>query len=240
LAKTKRYSDKTYNTVQSYLLSNSQNIFLWVVLVYQNLEKIQINILKKLELFSSGLDDLYYRIINRVRESEDTELCKKILAIISTVFRSIILQELTSLIELSDDIYNNFNPFEEIVAICGSFLTIQKYTIVFVHQSAKEFLLKKIFREIFSGDIETEYNIIFSRSLDIIFKILQYNILNIKLPGLYPKNICKYSPNPLTAVEYIYIYWIDYFEDSQSIKVSELSIYNRNYIDIFLQQKFLQ
>jgi hypothetical protein len=138
LAKAKRYSDKTRDGVQSYLLSNSQGTFLWVALVCQNLEKIRINVLKKLKSFPPGLEALYDRMIGQVRESEDAELCKEILAIMSTVFRPITLHELTSFIELPDD-YDGLVSLEEIIAICGSFLTVRERTIVFVHQSAKEF-----------------------------------------------------------------------------------------------------
>lgn len=239
LAKTKRYSDKTRDGVQSYLLSNSQGTFLWVALVCQNLEKIRINVLKKLESFPPGLDALYGRMIDRVRESEDAELCKDILAIMSTVFRPITLHELTSFIKLPDDDYDDLVSLEEIIAICGSFLTLREHTIVFVHQSAKEFLLKDALSEILPRGIEFEHDRIFIRSLEVIFKTLQRDIWNIKLPGLHIKEICKPSPNPLAAVEYSCVYWMDHLEASLVNGACELGVYDRGRVDTFLQQKFL-
>jgi hypothetical protein len=239
LAEAKRYSEETRDSVQSYLLSNSQGTFLWVALVCQNLEKIRINVLKKLKSFPPGLGALYGRMISQVRESEDAELCKEILAIMSTVLRPITLQELTSLIELPDDDYDDLVPLEEIIAICGSFLTVREQTIVFVHQSAKEFLLKEALSEILPTGIEAEHNMIFIRSLDVIYKTLQRDIWNIKLPGLHTKDICKPSPNPLAAVEYSCVYWMDHLEASLLNRACELGVYDRGRVDTFLQQKFL-
>ncbi|CAI7596028.1 unnamed protein product [Penicillium pancosmium] len=240
LAKAKKYSDKTRNSVQSYLLSNSQGTFLWVALVCQNLEKIRINVLKKLKSFPPGLEALYGRMIGQVRESEDAELCKEILAIMSTVFRPITLHELTSFIELlDDDDDDDLVSLEEIIAICGSFLTVREHTIVFVHQSAKEFLLKEALSEMLPRGIEAEHDMIFARSLDVIFKTLQRDIWNIKLPGLHTKDICKPSPNPLAAVEYSCVYWMDHLEASLVNGASELGVYDRVRVDTFLQQKLL-
>lgn len=133
LAKTKRYSDKTRDAVQGYLSSNSQGTFLWVALVCQNLKKIRTHMLKKLKLFPPRLDALYGRMMDQVRESEDAELCKEILAIILSVFRPITLHELTSLIKLPDNDDDDHVPLEEVITICGSFLTLRKDTIIFVH-----------------------------------------------------------------------------------------------------------
>ncbi|KAJ5917576.1 hypothetical protein N7466_011130 [Penicillium verhagenii] len=240
LAEAKKYSENTRDGVQSYLLSNSQGTFLWVALVCQNLEKIRINVLKKLKLFPPGLEALYGRMIGQVHESEDPELCKEILAIMSTVIRPITLHELTSFIELPDnDDYDDHVYLEEIIAICGSFLTLRQHTIVFVHQSAKEFLLKEALSEILPRGIEAEHDMIFRRSLDVIFKTLKRDIWNIKLPGLHTKDICKPSPNPLAAVEYSCVYWMDHLEASLVNEACELGVYDRGRVDTFLQQKLL-
>ncbi|KAJ5642311.1 hypothetical protein N7490_006311 [Penicillium lividum] len=239
LAKAKKYSNKIRDAVQQYLSSNSQGTFLWVALVCQNLEKIRINVLKKLESFPPGLDALYGRMIDQVRKSEDAELCKEILAVMSTVFRPITLHELTSLIELLDDNDDDYAPLEEIIAICGSFLTLREHTIVFVHQSAKEYLLKEALGEILPGGIEAKHNMIFARSLDVIFKTLQRDIFNIKLPGLPAKDICNLGPNPLAAAEYVCVYWVDHLQGSKFNGAPELSIYDKGRVDTFLQQKFL-
>ena len=67
-------------------------------------------------------------MIDQVCRSEDAELYKEILAVMSMVFRPITIHELTSLIELPDDIVDDHVPLEEIIAICGSFLKLREHT----------------------------------------------------------------------------------------------------------------
>ncbi|KAJ6020469.1 hypothetical protein N7540_005973 [Penicillium herquei] len=144
LAKAKKYINETRDTICRHLLSNSQGTFLWVALVCQELGRTsRWHALKKLEVFPPGLDALYGRMINQVRNSEDAEPCKRILAVMSIVYRPIVIDELASLVELPDDLSNDSEALSEIIAICGSFLTMSDDTIIFVHQSAKEFLIRE-------------------------------------------------------------------------------------------------
>lgn len=240
LAENKSYSDKTRDAVQAYLLANSQGTFLWVALVCQNLETIRMHVLRRLKTFPAGLDALYGRMIDQVRKSQDAELCKQILAIMATVFRPITIAELVSLIELFDDDEEEHDhvPLEEIIAICGSFLSLQNQTIVFVHQSAKEFLLKDahVLSEIFPGGIQAEHSLIFERSIDTLFKTLKRDICNVKIPAVRAEDIRKLSPNPLIATEYACVYWVDHL---QGCGAAKLDAHVKARIDEFLRQKYL-
>ena len=115
----------------------------------------------KLRAFPPGLDQLYERMMDQIRRSEDAEICKSILAIVSVVYRPITLVELVSFIDNNEDL-------QEIISLCGSFLTLRKGTISFIHQSAKNFLLEKASKEIFPAWMEERYYTIFSRSLEVI------------------------------------------------------------------------
>jgi hypothetical protein len=86
LAEIRKYNDEIRDTVYYHLLSNSQGTFLWVALVCQDLHKTsRRHVLKKLKEFPPGLDALYGRMIDQVQKSEDAELCKRILAVMSIV-----------------------------------------------------------------------------------------------------------------------------------------------------------
>ncbi|KAJ5937286.1 hypothetical protein N7454_004941 [Penicillium verhagenii] len=243
LAKAKKYSIKTRDAVERSLSSNSQGTFLWVALVCHSLGNIRTNVLKKLELFPPGLDALYERMIDKVRKSADVEACKEILAVMSTVFRPITLNELASFIKPLDDDGDNDNYalLKEIIAVCGSFLTIRQDTITFIHQSAKDFLLQKALHDILPSGIGAQHYIIFSLCLEEILKTLRRDILNIKLPGTPVKDICNPDPNPLAAVEYACIYWVDHLRGTKHNIAPEpsLSVYDKGRLDIFLQRKFL-
>ncbi|KAL9126796.1 MAG: hypothetical protein Q9217_004209 [Psora testacea] len=159
LAEWKRYDDKTRDAVLDHLFSNANDTFLWVALVCQNLEKVpRRSVVKKLTAFPPGLDSLYERMLQQISKSDDAGLCKRILASIAIVFRPITPKELTSVVEILEDMADDLESLREIIGLCGSFLTLREDTVYFVHQSAKDFLLTRAFNEVFpTGRAEIHY-----------------------------------------------------------------------------------
>jgi hypothetical protein len=49
------------------------------------------------------------------------------------VYRPILSRELTSSMEMPDDLFDDYETLLEIIALCGSFLTLRDDTIVFVY-----------------------------------------------------------------------------------------------------------
>ncbi|KAH8645549.1 hypothetical protein BGZ61DRAFT_542707 [Ilyonectria robusta] len=144
LAQDKKYNKETKDTVKIHLASNADGTFLWVALVCQELADPKVrkrHTLAKLKSFPPGLDPLYKRMMEKISTSNDANLCKEILAIASVVYRPITLEELKVLVESLEDL--DQDDLEEIIKSCGSFLTLREGVIYFVHQSAKDFLLKK-------------------------------------------------------------------------------------------------
>ncbi|KAJ5880931.1 uncharacterized protein N7473_011984 [Penicillium subrubescens] len=221
LTEVKKYTDEIRDTVHRHLSSNSQGTFL------------------KLKAFPPGLNALYSRMIDQVRKSDDAELCKRILAVMSIVYQPITLDELTALVKLPDDLPNDYEAFLQIISICGSFLTVRENVIVFVHQSAKEFLLEKVRIEVFPRGKEAEHLQIFSRSLQIMFKTLRRNIFDIPFVGISTDEFTQPSPNPLATAKYACRYWIDHLQDGWCGKDKDHSLDDGGYVDRFLQQNYL-
>ncbi|CAG8105725.1 unnamed protein product [Penicillium salamii] len=240
LAKVKKYSDETRHTICRHLSSNAQGTFLWVALVCQDLDRTsRRHALRKLEDFPPGLNTLYGRMIDQVRNSEDAESCKRILAVMSIVYRPIAFDELVSLVELPDDLSSDSEALSELIEICGSFLAVRQDTIIFVHQSAKEFLLKERQNGVFPRGIEAEHQTIFSRSLEAMFKILQRDIFQIKLPGFPIEKIIPPSPSPLAAAKYACVYWVDHFHHGRFHDKKLIDIDEGGRVGDFLQKKYL-
>jgi hypothetical protein len=86
-------------------------------------------------------------MMSRISDLEDAELCKRILAVVSVVYRPLTLDELETLVNMPAGA-----SLREIIELCGSFLTLQNRIVSFVHQSAKEYLLKEAFDEIFPSE----------------------------------------------------------------------------------------
>ncbi|EAW15038.1 uncharacterized protein ACLA_004520 [Aspergillus clavatus NRRL 1] len=107
LVKQKKYNSKPQNAVQQHLCENAKGTFLWVALVCQYLERVRWEPLAKMKTFAPGLDSLYQRMMQEIRESEEDGLCREILGFMAAAYRPIALQELASfcniLAEYSND-----------------------------------------------------------------------------------------------------------------------------------------
>lgn len=240
LTKVKRYSDETRDAIFRHLSSNSQGTFLWVALVCQELDRTsRRHALTKLEAFPPGLNALYSRMIDQVYKSEDAELCKQILAITSLVYQPITFYQLTSFIEVPNDICGDYEALSEIIATCGSFLFLREDYVLFVHQSAKDFILEEVLDEVIPSGIDAKHHEIFSKSLQVMFKTLRRDILHIKLPGIPFTKVANPIPDPLAAARYACVYWVDHLQDGVCNKNVELSLEKGGDVDTFLQHKYL-
>ncbi len=147
LARQKQYDANVRAVVQDYLSSHANGTFLWVSLVCQALQDPKVrkwHTPEKLRTFPPGLDSLYARMVDIIRQSSDADLCRNILAVVTVVRRPITLQELTSLVEMPEGTSDDRESLETIIELCGSFLTLRDQTLYFVHQSAQDFLLGKV------------------------------------------------------------------------------------------------
>ena len=240
LAKLQRYDSKTRDAVREHLSSNANDTFLWVALVCQELEKIsRRNTLAKCKAFPSGLNDLYKRMMEQICSSDDVDICKSILACVTTVYRPITLKEITSLVDMQEDISDDPEDLEEAIRLCGSFLTIRDCTIYFVHQSAKDFLLTKAAGEIFLLKIQEEHQNIFSRSLQVMSEVLQRDIYGLGAPGFPIDKVNQPDPDPLAAVRYSCVYWADHLSDSCSCGKHLEDLQDGGAVDTFLRKKYL-
>ncbi|KAJ5752473.1 NACHT nucleoside triphosphatase [Penicillium odoratum] len=140
LVEVKKYNNLTRDAISDHLLANAHGTFLWVALARQELTRTpRWQALQKLAAFPPRLNALYGRMIDQIRNSEGAELYKRILAVMSTVYRPTTLDELQSCMDMPDVIYD-YEDVSEVIAFCGSFPNVRNNTINFVHQSAKDFL----------------------------------------------------------------------------------------------------
>jgi len=243
LAQEKKYDDRTEDAILEHLLSNANDTFLWVALVCQNLKNIpRGRIRARLNSFPPGLDSLYEQMIKQIRQSGDSELCMRILSSIATVYEPITLSELTSLVKMLEDMSDDAESLQEIIGLCGSFLTVRKDTIYFVHQSAKDYLLAKASNEIFPCGMEEIHHEIFSRSLEVISRTLRRDVYNLGAMGYPIERVKQPDLDPLVASRYSCIYWVDHFYDWSSnacTKQDEINLQDKGAIENFISKKYL-
>nr|XP_036580708.1 beta transducin-like protein HET-D2Y [Colletotrichum truncatum]KAF6788703.1 beta transducin-like protein HET-D2Y [Colletotrichum truncatum] len=240
LAQSKKYDIATRDAVQQHLVSNSNDTFLWVALVCQELADPKArkwHTRARLHTFPPGLDSMYKRMMGHINLSDDASLCKKILGIVSAVYKPLTLAELTSLIEFPEEFPADLESLEEVINLCGSFITIQYGTIYFVHQSAKDFLLQRASTDIHPCGIEQEHRVISTRSLQAMTKLLQRDIYNLQAPGFPIDEVKVPIPDPLAPVRYSCVHWIDHLVEGSSATGS--SVNGSELVYEFLRQNYL-
>ncbi|KAK3307177.1 NACHT domain-containing protein [Chaetomium strumarium] len=240
LAERNEYDNDTRSAIERYLVTNAHGTFLWVALVCQQLANISgWEAEEMLTTFPPGLDTLYRRMMDQIYNSRHAKLFQRILAVVSVVYRPITLDELPALVDTPNRVSSNGKALAEIVGLCGSFLTLRERTISFVHQSAKDFLLKQARDEIFPSGREEVHRTIFSRSLRVMQKTLRRDIYNLGTPGFPIDKVRPPDPDPLAAVQYSCVYWIHHLRGCDPEKNANKDLQGGGSIDIFLREKYL-
>jgi hypothetical protein len=217
LAQQHGYDNQTQSIILQHLLRNADGTFLWVALVCQSLGDVeQWDISEALKEFPRGLDSLYLRMLEQIHRSKSAHYCVQLLATMVSLYRPVALTELTSLVEMPN-ISNDVGRIARIVGLCGSFLTIRDDVIYFVHQSAKEFLLKDATDKIFPHGQGAVHYTILSGSLHALTDTLRRDIYNLREPGYSIEQVRRPHPDPLARLQYACVYWVDHICDWLSI-----------------------
>ncbi|OPB43187.1 hypothetical protein A0O28_0088230 [Trichoderma guizhouense] len=229
LKEVKRLDEETELIIRKYLTDNARGTFLWVALVCKELSRISVrkrHVLSKMAEFPSDLGPLYERMMQQIRASEDSDLCERILRLVSVLYRPITLTELASLLEVENE-YDR-EDLEETVASCGSFLV-----------SAQDFLLKD---SMFVSGLGSQHYTVFSRSLDILSVTLRQDMYNLRHPGAL---IEEYTPNQaedvLRHAKYSCVYWVDHLQAVNGLEREKcmLSLRDNGIVHHFLKEKLL-
>ncbi|GIJ88172.1 hypothetical protein Asppvi_007090 [Aspergillus pseudoviridinutans] len=240
LADNNKYSPEVGAAIQHHLESKANGTFLWVALVCKELTTVpKRHVLKKLKEFPAGLDKLYRRMWEQMSESDDAQLCRSLLGVMTTVYRPITLDELTSCIDLSEDFADDQESLSEVIGFCGSFLTLRGRTISLVHQSAKDFLLREAFDEIFPKGADNIHYSIFSKSLQAIARTLHRDIYSLVAPGYPIDQVKKPDQDPLAATRYACVYWVDHLNECSPSKNTNEDLQESGSVGRFLQQDYL-
>ncbi|OQV05548.1 NACHT domain-containing protein [Cladophialophora immunda] len=244
LALQKRYDESTRNAIQNHLCSDANGTFLWVALVCQSLRNTsRLNTMASLAAFPRGLDSFYKRMVQNMDTSDNADLCRRVLAVVATVYRPLSLDELKSFVELPGGTPDDLDTWGEVIGFCGSLLTLRGDAVYFVHQSAKDFLLSQASDVILPSGIQSEHCNLFSRSLLAMSRTLRHDIYGLRAPGLPIHKVKQRSPDPLAAIRYSCVYWVDHLYAAGSLKtdsqVSALTGREGTAVHEFLRKNFL-
>lgn len=207
LAEEKKYDNNTRNTVQEYLETNAQDTFLWVSLVVQHLRHVpRWGVLEKLETYPPGLEALFGRMMQHINESDNSDLYLQVLCTVTVVFEPVTLSELATITERLKDLVNDPTSVQEIVELCGSFLTVRDSTVYFVHQSAKDFIIAKAKKS--PLPFRNTHVMIFRRSINTLSAELKRSSFNYDAPDYFPGD--TRGTSLLGSLRYSLINWISH------------------------------
>ncbi|CEJ59132.1 hypothetical protein PMG11_07767 [Penicillium brasilianum] len=176
-------------------------------------------------------------MFERIVTSEDSELCKRILSVVLSVYTPITIEVLRVLVNFDHQGCDDSESIRELITECGSFLKVDNDFIFLVHQSAKDFLLDPS-TETFEVNKEKEHHKIFSRSLQA-FKSLKCDMYKLKNSGTSITDVTRPNPDPLAGIWYSCSYWVDHLEDCQFIANGLEEFEEDKSLDSFLSDDFL-
>ncbi|KOC10215.1 hypothetical protein AFLA70_51g004530 [Aspergillus flavus AF70] len=226
-----------WKAVKDHLVENANGTFLWVALVCEHLAKMFYwEVREKLRDFPPHLEKIYERMMSQIIDSDKYEICKAILGVTTTVLRPITLDEMMVYVDIPGD---DARALEDLVGLCGSFLSVQESTIFLIHQSAKDFIMGTASSEIFPHGKDMVHYDLFSRSLHLLRKNLRRDIYNLREPGYPIQQIPIRNPDPLRTARYACVYWVDHIVSCGNIEDIKKAIVEKGLVDSFLQQSYL-
>ncbi|KLP17118.1 vegetatible incompatibility protein HET-E-1 [Fusarium fujikuroi] len=240
LAKRKKLKKSTLQQVHDYLSQHAHGTFLWVALVCQRLERCRSwEIPNQLSQFPQGLNELYAKMIHQIHKSENGDLYIRILAIASTVFRPLTFSELIAIENLNVD----EETLPDLIVECGSFLTTKSNIVVFVHNSAKDFLLKKTSTLLFQSGLAHHQYDLFQRCIAMM-QSLRRDIYGLVYPGVSLDAALRNcpDPDPLDNMEYPCVFWADHMQEASKLSIldeSNINITGTGTVNKFISEKFL-
>ncbi|KAL7803474.1 hypothetical protein V8C44DRAFT_353120 [Trichoderma aethiopicum] len=214
LSETQRYDKGREDMIRDYLSANADGTFLWVALVCQNLESIPAwKALATVKAIPPGLEPFYGRMVESIRSSNEAEICKRILTVVTVAHRPLTLQELIALAETPGEPYERVQAIRDLIGQCGSFLTIREEVVYFVHQSAKDFLSGMMTKQELSPGMNDTRLYLVTRSMELMSQCLKRDIYQLSELGIHIDEAEAPAPDPLAAVGYSCVFWLDHFAD---------------------------
>ena len=241
-----QYDKRLLDSVREKMRRKANGTFLWVSLVINELKDVMSwEVLQVLDEVPLELRDVYHRMIQQIKQlqRQKPELCRQVLSIVIAAYRPLHLQELYVLSGLPTQVPDINQSTAAIVKMCGSFLTIRDDTVYIIHQSAKDFLCQEASPEIFPCGVEDVHYSIFLRSLETmtISKTLRRDIYSLRALGYPIEQVKQPDPDPLAAIRYSCIYWVDhlYAWNSNSCVNYKVDLQDKGIVDMFIKTKYL-
>jgi hypothetical protein len=182
------------------------------------------------------------RMLVQIEESDDSEYCKAVLATVALALRPLTLSELGLVADLPEEISCSIEDIADIARRSGCFLTIQGDTwedkvISFVHQSAKDYIIKQARNAILPSGTSKEHARIAQKCIQRMCEPggLQKDICRIRRHGIRRADfdLAEIAKMMSAKVTYTSSFWAEHFIASSQ------TLFDNDYVHQFLERHFL-
>lgn len=187
-----------------------------------------------------GLVPLYDRMLKQIEQldRDNPDVCLIVLATATLVYRPLHLVELAAVSGLPEQVARDTRFVDGIVRLCGSFLTVREDYVTLVHQSAKDYLGGQAAEAIFPSGRETVHHTIFAQSVRVMVQTLRRNMYGLCTPGALIHEVKQPDPDPLAAVRYSCLYWVDHLQECSG-DARDRDLQDGGEVDAFLRERYL-
>ncbi|CAI7665568.1 unnamed protein product [Penicillium pancosmium] len=232
------YTQDNLDIISAELNRHEQITFLWVALVLKDLTSGNVKQRKAVEHVKgtpSSLSAIYDRMmvqIDKTEDEEDREFCKKLLEAICFASRPLSYAEVPIIAGLPSD------ATDDIVQICGSFLTCHDDTIHILHNSTRQHLTT-YFGSHHKGGAGQIHESMAKRSISAMSDSLRYNICGINEGTELADAIGREKNSPLTPLRYSCEFWVDHLCEPEARGLGDDQLLDNGAAFEFLEEHFL-
>jgi len=219
LSRIEGFNDDFRSSLQTALLARAEGTFLWVGFAMHELqqERTCTAILKALEDLPSGLPAIYSRMLLRI-PAKQREMSHVILRWVAIAARPLQLQELATAVGLQITLpqLSVEQATRDAITHCGPLLKVQEQEVSLVHQSARDYLLRKerdgdAVLEVFRLSVEASHLELAQKCLDCIAQSgLQYKAINID---------AELDPRESPLLRYATLHWPEHARSCSALAV---------------------
>ena len=207
---------ETRSQVRDVIREKANGTFLWVALVIDKLrETSSWDMLEALKELPEQLEGIYDLMIQQIqnRKGKNFQFCQLVLSAATLAYRPLHLTELAIVSRLPAIISDHASRVQEVVSLCGFFLTVKDNVVYLLHQSVKDYLSDRASQTIFPSSPSQVHHAMFVRSVDALSTgRLQRNMYDLRL-GTTIDNGKAPEPDPLASVRYSCVHWARHFCD---------------------------
>lgn len=215
------YAPETIDEVTHEAKLRSNDNFLWVSLVFKELERLPESFaLDTIKQMPRGLEELYSHLMDNVyRQNEAISVpCRHALGAICLAYRPLSFSELSTYLKLPEKAKT-----EQVVRACGSFLVTRGEEIFTIHHSAREYLEKEFTSRFWESGSAEGHARMFEYSVSAM-SILDNEPCDLNTFDAIKEGRKKANLLSQKGIRYPFQFWLNHLSQSQTLAKNQMAL----------------